>query len=262
MQQVARNLTDPVDGFLRGATHLIHDRDPLFTDAITAILRSGGVECAKISAPSPNCNPQSMKTRSSMDRPWQGTAERLSFDSLDSLAAVAFARGSIQNRASHVLGDLNLTRSFWFTSPAIAAIVLLAACVDLTPRWAGRQDAASDAAGSGGIFPAGTDAGGGGSGGSATSSLAGGTTADGTATGGTSQAATGGTAGSILVDAGSVADAAGETRGAETGDTVGVVAPDVADVVDATSPQDIGVDVPFSADTNLPSDLGLGGVPK
>jgi putative transposase len=33
MNQVARNLTDPVDGFLRDAKYLIHDRDPLFTEA-------------------------------------------------------------------------------------------------------------------------------------------------------------------------------------------------------------------------------------
>ena len=30
---MARNLTDSVDGFLRNATYLIHDRDPLFTEA-------------------------------------------------------------------------------------------------------------------------------------------------------------------------------------------------------------------------------------
>jgi len=57
MKQVARNLTDPVDGFLRGATHLIHDRDPLFTEAFTTILRTGSVTCVKIPAQSPNCNP-------------------------------------------------------------------------------------------------------------------------------------------------------------------------------------------------------------
>jgi hypothetical protein len=40
MKQVARNLTDPIHGFLRGARYLIHDRDPLFprsgagTDAV------------------------------------------------------------------------------------------------------------------------------------------------------------------------------------------------------------------------------------
>jgi putative transposase len=57
MKQMARNLVDPVEGFLRGATHLIHDRDQLFTESFTAILKSGGVECVKIPARSPNCNP-------------------------------------------------------------------------------------------------------------------------------------------------------------------------------------------------------------
>ena len=56
MKQVARNLTDPVDGFLRGAKYLIHDRDPLFSKAFVAILKSGGVKSVKIPAQSPNCN--------------------------------------------------------------------------------------------------------------------------------------------------------------------------------------------------------------
>jgi len=57
MKQMARNLTDTFDGFLLNATHLIHDRDPLFTDAFCEILRSSGVEPVKIPAKSPNCNP-------------------------------------------------------------------------------------------------------------------------------------------------------------------------------------------------------------
>jgi hypothetical protein len=57
MQQMAQNLTDSVDGFLRNATHLTHDGDPLFTKAFEAILRERGVKCAKIPAQSPNCNP-------------------------------------------------------------------------------------------------------------------------------------------------------------------------------------------------------------
>jgi hypothetical protein len=57
MKQVARNLTDPVDGFLRGAKYLVHDRDPLFTEAFIAILKAEGVESVKIPAQSPNCNP-------------------------------------------------------------------------------------------------------------------------------------------------------------------------------------------------------------
>ena len=57
IKQVARNLTDPVDGFLRGAKYLIHDRDPLFTEGFVAILEAGGVKSVKIPAQSPNCNP-------------------------------------------------------------------------------------------------------------------------------------------------------------------------------------------------------------
>ena len=43
MEQMARNLTDAVDGFLRAASHLIHDRDPLYTGAFLEILTSSGV---------------------------------------------------------------------------------------------------------------------------------------------------------------------------------------------------------------------------
>ncbi len=57
MKQVVRNLIDPVDGFLRGAKYLIHDRDPLFSKAFIAILKAGGVKSVKIPAQSPNCNP-------------------------------------------------------------------------------------------------------------------------------------------------------------------------------------------------------------
>jgi hypothetical protein len=32
MSQIGRNLTDAVDGVLKGKRHLIRDRDPLFTD--------------------------------------------------------------------------------------------------------------------------------------------------------------------------------------------------------------------------------------
>jgi len=57
MKQVARNLVDPVDRFLRNASHLIHDRDPVFSEAWTALLETGGVTCVPIPARSPNCNP-------------------------------------------------------------------------------------------------------------------------------------------------------------------------------------------------------------
>jgi hypothetical protein len=57
MKQIARNLLDPAAGFLRDATHLIHDRDPVFTEAWTALPQTGGVKCVPIPAQSPNCNP-------------------------------------------------------------------------------------------------------------------------------------------------------------------------------------------------------------
>ena len=38
MVQVARNLTDAVDGFFTGKRYLIHDRDPLYTKDFLAII--------------------------------------------------------------------------------------------------------------------------------------------------------------------------------------------------------------------------------
>ncbi len=57
MKQIARNLTDGFDGFLLTAKYLIHDRDPLFTDDFSGLLRSSGVEPLKLPARSPNLNP-------------------------------------------------------------------------------------------------------------------------------------------------------------------------------------------------------------
>jgi hypothetical protein len=48
MLQMARNLTDSVDGFLRNATYLIPDRDPLFIEAFEAMLRERGVKWVRI----------------------------------------------------------------------------------------------------------------------------------------------------------------------------------------------------------------------
>ncbi len=56
MRQMARNLTDFEDGFLRGMRYLIHDRDPLFTKEFSHLLGGSGVECKKLPAKSPNLN--------------------------------------------------------------------------------------------------------------------------------------------------------------------------------------------------------------
>ena len=56
MEQIARNLTDAVDGFLKNTRYLIHDRDPLFTQRFVDILRVGGVKTVKLPARSPDLN--------------------------------------------------------------------------------------------------------------------------------------------------------------------------------------------------------------
>ena len=56
MKQVGRNLSDGVDGFLKGMRYLIHDRDPLFTGSFRTLLRGAGVECIRLPAHSPNLN--------------------------------------------------------------------------------------------------------------------------------------------------------------------------------------------------------------
>jgi hypothetical protein len=55
MKQVARNLTDAVDGFLRGKYKLIHDRDTLFSAGFSATLGSD-VTTIKLPVKSPNLN--------------------------------------------------------------------------------------------------------------------------------------------------------------------------------------------------------------
>ena len=56
MMQVARNLTDAVDGFLRDTRFLIHDRDPLLSSSFRATLGAVGVRTVKLPARSPNLN--------------------------------------------------------------------------------------------------------------------------------------------------------------------------------------------------------------
>jgi transposase InsO family protein len=56
MKQIARNLTDADDGFLNGARYLIHDRDPLFTEAFRELLKSSGVKTLKLPVRSPDLN--------------------------------------------------------------------------------------------------------------------------------------------------------------------------------------------------------------
>ena len=56
MTQLARNLTDCCDGFLRGARYVIVDRDPLYTRAFRSTLAEAGVNVVRLPARSPDLN--------------------------------------------------------------------------------------------------------------------------------------------------------------------------------------------------------------
>jgi transposase InsO family protein len=55
MDQIARNDSGK-GGFLVGKKHLIHDRDPLYTERFDSILKAVGVEPVKLPPRSPNLN--------------------------------------------------------------------------------------------------------------------------------------------------------------------------------------------------------------
>src|ERR1044071_8935592 len=56
MQQCARQLTDPFDGFLLGKRYLIHDRDTKYTQAFDALMKASGVEPVLLPPRSPYLN--------------------------------------------------------------------------------------------------------------------------------------------------------------------------------------------------------------
>jgi transposase InsO family protein len=56
MKQVARNVTDGLDGFLLGKRYLIMDRDGKFCDGFRQILRQAGVRSVRLPPQSPNLN--------------------------------------------------------------------------------------------------------------------------------------------------------------------------------------------------------------
>ncbi len=56
MKQIARNLTDCVDGFLRKKWFLILDRDGKFSDAFRGVLEDHGIRIILCPARAPNCN--------------------------------------------------------------------------------------------------------------------------------------------------------------------------------------------------------------
>ena len=57
MKQIARNLTDPISGFLKDKIYLLHDRDPLFTEGFQKMLGSSGIKTIRTLPMAPNLTP-------------------------------------------------------------------------------------------------------------------------------------------------------------------------------------------------------------
>ena len=56
MKVIARNLTDPIDGFLLGKRYLLMDRDGKSCPAFRDLLKNQGIEPVRLPARSPNLN--------------------------------------------------------------------------------------------------------------------------------------------------------------------------------------------------------------
>jgi hypothetical protein len=98
MDQIARNLTDSVDGLLGGKRYLIHDRDPLFTDGFLATLKDAGIESVKLPARSPNLNAHAERFVRSVK---ESCLERLILFGENSL------RTAVQNFVAHYHSERN-----------------------------------------------------------------------------------------------------------------------------------------------------------
>ena len=82
MTQIARNLTDPVDGFFIGKRYLIHDRDPLYTREFLSMLADAGIESVKLPPRAPNLNAYAERFVRTIK---EGCLERMIFFGEDSL---------------------------------------------------------------------------------------------------------------------------------------------------------------------------------
>jgi hypothetical protein len=98
MSQIARNLTDCDERFLKEAHYLIHDRDPLFTRSFREILKSSGVETGR-AASMPRCRGiHRVRSR----RPESSGARRCAIETCATLDI---------NHRSHLSGRVRVDRS-------------------------------------------------------------------------------------------------------------------------------------------------------
>ncbi|MFZ1005310.1 MAG: integrase core domain-containing protein [Candidatus Sulfotelmatobacter sp.] len=98
MSQIGRNLTDAVDGILKGKRYLIHDRDPLFTTEFLDLLANTGVKSVKLPPRSPNLNAHAERFVRSIK---ESCLERMILFGENSL------RTAIQNFVSHYHTERN-----------------------------------------------------------------------------------------------------------------------------------------------------------
>jgi putative transposase len=92
MSQVARNLTDAVDGLFIGKPYLIHDRNPLYTKEFLCILKDAGIQSVKLPPRSPNLNPFAERFVRTIE---EGCLEQMIFLGQDAL------RRAIREFAAH-----------------------------------------------------------------------------------------------------------------------------------------------------------------
>jgi transposase InsO family protein len=71
MMQIARNLTDAEDGFLKGKRYVLMDRDGKFSPAFQAILKTEGVNAVPLPARSPNLNAHLERFHRSLKLPFR-----------------------------------------------------------------------------------------------------------------------------------------------------------------------------------------------
>jgi putative transposase len=98
MGQIARNLTDAVDGFFMTKRFLIHDRDPLYTREFLDILAAAGIESVKLPPRSPNLNPHAERFVRTIK---EGCRERMIF----------FGEQSLRNAVQHFCSHYHLERN-------------------------------------------------------------------------------------------------------------------------------------------------------
>ncbi len=109
MEQMARNLTDPDEGFLRTSHHLIHDRDPLYTRGFEEILRSGGVPRSVYQHEVPISMPMrsglSGRSRTSVSVEWSRWGKATCDGSSTSTWSTTIGRGIIRDVRTSFLSE-------------------------------------------------------------------------------------------------------------------------------------------------------------